>query len=249
VHFSTRLVALVGLLAGVWTLAALVGLRVVRNARARARQLVVLRSSGEQLRELQRQAMEADWTERRALERRLHDGAQSRLSALAMRLGAARHAARDPRTGTLLDDVQAELCLALDELREIAGGIHPTLLTESGLRPALESVVDRAPFPIHLVAPAQRFRPGVEAFAYYLICQVLDAAALRPVPTGVQVRVGSTADTMLIEISGRPEPAVEPWLRTAGQPFAVRLGAAGGTLAVTEDVGTGTTLRVRIPCL
>jgi signal transduction histidine kinase len=225
-----------------------------------ARLEAVLRAQGEELRVLHRQALEVDWKERRELERQLHDGAQSRLSALSMRLGAARHTAWDSSTGTLLDDMQSEVRIALGELREIASGIHPTMLTESGLSQALEAAVDRAPFPVRVVAPPERFPPGVEAFAYYVICQVLASAARRPVTIGVDVLIGSAPDTMVIDIAGRTEPA--PWptsgsaqpaidkrLVMADCPFAVRLRAAGGTLVVTEQAGTGTTLRVRIPCL
>ncbi len=120
--------------------------------------------------------VEAQDTERRRIERNLHDGAQQRLVSLALALRLARaRAAGAPKAATdLLDQAAEELALALEELRELARGIHPAILTERGLKPALEAIVDRSPIPVEVKRlPEERLPGPVEAAAYYVVCEAL----------------------------------------------------------------------------
>ena len=124
--------------------------------------------------------VEASVAERRRLERNLHDGAQQRLVTLAVHLRIAQETLReDPAAAeAMLAGVGEELKLALEELRELARGLHPAVLTDRGLEPALQSLANRAPFPVEIVGvPAHRLDEGVEAAVYYVVAESLTNAA------------------------------------------------------------------------
>ena len=134
-----------------------------------------LRERLEELRASRARLVQAGDTERRRLERNLHDGAQARLVGLAMVLGRARsRALADPEaTAALLDHAQAELKTSLAELRELARGIHPAVLTERGLDPALHALADRAPVPVALeTGGALRLPLAVQVAAYFVVSDV-----------------------------------------------------------------------------
>ena len=135
--------------------------------------------SAEELRASRTRLVRAEETARRVLERNLHDGAQQRLVALSVslrllesRIGSDRDAALE-----LLAGAQRELAQTLEELRELARGIHPAVLTDRGLRPALETLASRTPIPVDLVAPEERLPPDVEAAAYYVVAESLTNVA------------------------------------------------------------------------
>ena len=135
-----------------------------------------LRARLEELRASRARIVEAGYRERRRVERDLHDGAQQRLMALTLNLKLARSKVEeDPaEAGELLDEAAAELEQATAELRELARGIHPGLLTDRGLVPALEALASRAPVPVELTAEIeQRPAPGVEAATYFLVSEAL----------------------------------------------------------------------------
>jgi signal transduction histidine kinase len=179
--------------------------------------------------------------ERRRLERDLHDGAQQRLLALSYELRLTRASAAadgDRELARMLDAAGDETAVALDELRELAHGIHPAILTEAGLAPALEALADEAPLPVELneVAP-DRHPPAVETTAYLAVAEAIENAARRAAPF-LSVRVHS-ADARLLIIA-----ADEGRRRTQEMPhLADRVGALGGTLELGD-----TTLRAEIPC-
>jgi signal transduction histidine kinase len=112
---------------------------------------------------------------RRRLERNLHDGAQQRLAALSLslRLAESRLPADPEKAVEILAGARAELTQALEELRELARGLHPNVLTDRGLGPALESLVIRSPIPVEIDVPDERFPPAVEAAAYYVAAEAL----------------------------------------------------------------------------
>ena len=130
-----------------------------------------LRESLEELRASRARLVQAGDAERRRLERDLHDGAQSRLVALALLLRTARtRAADDAELAAMLDRAQEELQTSLAELRELARGIHPAVLTERGLEPALHALVARAPVPVDVEADAgERLPMPVESAAYFVV--------------------------------------------------------------------------------
>ena len=117
--------------------------------------------------------------ERRRVERDLHDGAQQRLVTLALALQLAQSQAgrSDPALPATLDRATTELELALGELRELARGLHPTVLVEDGLAAAVESLADRSPVPVSVSAPDTRFAPELEATAYFVVAEALTNVA------------------------------------------------------------------------
>ncbi|MGB0093177.1 MAG: histidine kinase [Solirubrobacteraceae bacterium] len=160
------------------------------------RLLADLRTQLEQLRESRARIVEAGDTERRRLERNLHDGAQQRLVSLALALGLAESKVKQEpdTTVTLLQAAREELTMALSELRELARGIHPAVLTERGLTYALTGLVERAPVEVALdVNLDRRPPPAIEAAAYYVVAEALANVAkyAQATTATVSVRTGS----------------------------------------------------------
>jgi signal transduction histidine kinase len=169
--------------------------------------------------------------DRRRLERDLHDGAQQQLLALSYDLRRALSAADDELALILhagIDEVQA----ALEELRELAHGIHPAILTEAGLAVALRTLADTAPVPLDVVGCTdERFPAVTEATAYAVAVEVLEGAGER----GIAVRAARQGDTLVVDAEGA---SVAPTIHLAD-----RVGALGGTVAATP-LG----LQAEIPC-
>jgi PAS domain S-box-containing protein len=189
-------------------------------------------------------------TERRRLERNLHDGAQQRLVSLALSLRLARaKLAADPATAqTLLERASEELALALDELRELARGLHPAVLTDHGLRAAVEMLAGRAPVPAEIAEiPAERLPAPVEAAAYYVIAEALTNVAKYARASAVRVRVAAAGDDVVVEIADDGVGGADPAAGSGLRGLADRVEALGGTLTVETGAGAGTTLRATIP--
>jgi PAS domain S-box-containing protein len=189
--------------------------------------------------------------ERRRIERNLHDGAQQQLIALALMLRRAEAllAEGDARTAEVLHRAGDELGGALAELRELARGIHPAVLTERGLEPALEMLAGRSSIPCELsVVLDERLPEPVEAAAYYLVAEALTNAAKHARASCVRVQLLRVDGQAVVEVSddgvGGAEQGAGSGLRGLGD----RVEALGGRLAVTSPVGAGTTLSARIPC-
>jgi PAS domain S-box-containing protein len=188
--------------------------------------------------------------ERRRLERNLHDGAQQRLVALALslRLVAGKLASDPDVARELLAGAGRELALALDELRELARGLHPAVLTDRGLRAAVEMLADRVPFPVELAAmPDERLPEPVEAGAYYLIAEALTNVAKYAHASTVRVAVSTSDGRVTVEVSDDGIGGADPASGSGLRGLADRVEALGGALAVTSPVGAGTTLRAEIP--
>ena len=189
--------------------------------------------------------------ERRRLERNLHDGAQQRLVALSLtlRLCESRLAGRDGEPLELVKRAEGELAAALDELRELARGIHPAILTDHGLVPALTMLAGRTSIPVELCAELdQRLPAPVEAAAYYIVAEALTNAAKHAGAAHVRVDVRLTGGEALVEVSddgvGGADRRGGSGLRGLGD----RVAALGGELELDSPVGAGTTLRARLPC-
>jgi signal transduction histidine kinase len=209
----------------------------LENERLQAEVMAQLRD----LRVSRTRLVETGDAERRRLERDLHDGAQQRVLALSYELRLARAGAAaddDEKLARMLDAAGDETVTALDELRELAHGIYPAILTEAGLAPALEALADEAPLPVELDELASdRQPPAVETTAYLTVAEAIEDAARRSAPF-LSVRVHSAGGRLSItaEDEGRRRTHDLPHL-------ADRVGALGGTL----ELG-GTTLRAEIPC-
>jgi signal transduction histidine kinase len=189
--------------------------------------------------------VQAGDAERRRLERNLHDGAQQRLVSLALRL---RLAARRHPDDADLEHAGEELAHALQELRELARGIHPAVLTERGLEPALRALADRAPVPVELeVELDARLPDPVEAAAYYVVAEALTNVAKYARASLVRVRVTRAADEALLEVADDGAGGADPAGGSGLRGLADRVEALGGRLEIESPPGAGTRLRAAIP--
>jgi len=189
--------------------------------------------------------VQAGDAERRRLERNLHDGAQQRLVSLALML---RMAARRHPGDVDLERAAEELAHALQELRELARGIHPAVLTERGLEPAVRALADRTPVPVELqVAMGERLPGPVEAAAYYVVAEALTNVAKYAAASVVRVRLERTDGAALIEVADDGGGGADPRGGSGLRGLADRVEALGGRLVVESPSGTGTTLRAELP--
>jgi signal transduction histidine kinase len=193
--------------------------------------------------------VEAGDAARRKLERDLHDGAQSRLVALALLLRSARaRADADPALAGLLDQAQDELQTSLAELRELARGIHPAVLTERGLEPALQALVSRAPVPVTLEAKADERLPGpVESAAYFVVSEGLANVAKYARASHATVSVRHVNGSVSVEVSDDGVGGANAANGSGLRGLEDRLAALDGTLSLDSPAGRGTRLRARIP--
>jgi signal transduction histidine kinase len=189
-------------------------------------------------------------SERRRLERNLHDGAQQRLVALTLDLKLVQARLEDDPRGAaaLLAAAREELALAIEELRELARGLRPPVLAERGLRVALEALAKRAPMPVRIEAPlARRLPDEVETTTYYLVAEALTNAAKHSQATSATVRLSVAGGRVRVRISddGSGGAAVRAGGGLRG--LAERLEELGGELEVDSPAGAGTTLTGMIP--
>jgi signal transduction histidine kinase len=212
------------------------------DAELRAR-LVELRASRARL-------VEAADGERRRLERNLHDGAQSRLVALALNLRLARMTVTDDSdTAALLDGSIDELGQSLKELRDLARGIHPAVLSERGLEPAVRALAARAPVPVDIVGRAAgRLPAAVETAAYFVVSEALTNVSKYAQAGHATVRVERVDGQLLVEVS---DDGVGGAMASEGsglRGLSDRVAALSGTLEVSSPPGRGTRLRAHLPC-
>jgi signal transduction histidine kinase len=189
--------------------------------------------------------------ERRRLERDLHDGAQQRLVSLAVTLRMARETlgSNAEEAGRLLDRSCQELDEALKELRELARGIHPTLLSDRGLGAAVEALARRAPLPVTVSGlPAQRLPEQVELAAYFVVCEALTNVAKYASATQASVTMTKTGGGLAVEIRDDGVGGADIDRGTGLRGLTDRLAAIDGRLEVDSEPGHGTTVRASIPC-
>jgi signal transduction histidine kinase len=189
--------------------------------------------------------------ERRRVERNLHDGAQQRLVNLSLALGIARSqlpGSADGELAVALDEAARELRLALAELRELARGIHPVILSEAGLGPALASLAERSPIPaIVAAAPADRLPARVEETAYYVASEALANAAKHAQATAVTISARRCDRGLEVEIGDDGVGGANP--NGSGlRGLADRVAALDGHLRVDSPTGQGTRITAELPC-
>jgi len=191
----------------------------------------------------------ADQTRRR-IERDLHDGAQQRLVSLALQLRVAQ-AAVPPELDELaadLDHVAAGLDGALEELREFARGIHPAILAEGGLGPALRTLARRCSVPVQLqVGMEGRLPEQVEVAAYYVVAEALTNVAKHAGASGVQVEVDTEVGLVRVGVRDDGFGGADPARGSGLVGLKDRVEATGGTLRVDSRAGQGTSLLVELP--
>ncbi len=175
------------------------------------------------------------------MERNLHDGAQQRLVslALAIRVARAKIGSNPEAAGELLDESSRELDEALAELRELARGLHPAILTDRGLSPALDSLAGRLPIPIEINAPADRFDPTVEATAYYIAAEALTNVVKHADASHARVAIAREAGLLRVEVTDDGCGGADPATGTGILGLRDRAEAAGGSLVVVSVPGRG----------
>ena len=195
--------------------------------------------------------VEAGDAERRRLERDLHDGAQQRLVTLTLALGMARSrvAGADPELEALIEAAGKEAKEALTELRELARGIHPAVLTETGLAGAIQALVERSPAVVTITeVPRERFPAVIEATAYFVVSEALANVAKHARAGTAQVSIRRLPGRLAVQVSDDGAGGARPERGSGLAGLADRVASAGGVLRVDSPPGAGTRLEADIPC-
>ncbi|MFH9722910.1 sensor histidine kinase [Streptomyces sp. NPDC017254] len=186
----------------------------------------------------------------RRIERDLHDGAQARLAALAMDLGLAKEKlAEDPRAAAVLvDEAHGEVKLALQELRDLARGIHPAVLTDRGLDAALSAVASRCAVPVSVSVdlPARPVQ-AIEGIAYFTVSELLQNVSKHARARRAWVEVWRTGDRLMLQVRDDGAGGAETVAGHGLSSLSDRVGAVDGVLAVDSPAGGPTTVTVELP--
>lgn len=191
--------------------------------------------------------------DRRRIEQDLHDGAQVRLTALALQIGLAREAlaedADTARVTELLEGAHSQAKHALREIRDLARGIHPAILTDRGLDAALTSMVGRLPVSIDLsVDISERPSPEIESIVYFVAAEAVTNAVRHADSPTVGLRVVRSGDEMTVEVRDRGRGGADPEQGTGLANLRERVEATGGRLTVESPEGVGTLVKAVVPC-
>ncbi|WP_338702664.1 histidine kinase [Streptomyces sp. Q6] len=189
--------------------------------------------------------------ERGRLERDLHDGAQTRLvfalmSVRRVQRGLADHP--DPALREAADEAESSLRLAIDELRGIAQGIHPAVLTRDGLAAALGALAKEAALPVVVAAEPRRYDPLVESTAYFTVCEALSNAAKHARARAVSVSARHLDGRLVVETVDDGIGGADTARGTGLRGLADRLAAVDGVLHIHSPAGGGTRIRAELPC-
>lgn len=238
------LLVLANLINGMAWLAALIARVMLGPSEAQLRERV------DDLRHARARIIEAADAERRRLERDLHDGAQQRLVALALTLGVAEaKLKKDPAAvGPLIASAREEAQMAVQELRELARGLHPALLSDRGLGPALDSLAGRAPVPVTVTGvPEDRLPPPVEAAAYFVTAESLTNVAKYANASAARVRLGVEQGVLRLDVTDDGDGGADLMGGTGLRGLRDRVEALDGQLSVLSPPGAGTTVIAEIP--
>lgn len=233
-----------------WMDGALFDITERRAAEEALRRQQIEQARTEELRASRVRIVQAADAARRRIERDLHDGAQQRLVALAVdiRLARSRVEAEPQAAGPLLERLGDELSEASAELRELARGIHPAVLTERGLGPAITALADRAPVPVEIVeVPTDRLPVAAETTAYFTVSEALTNVAKYAKATQASVRVSNEDDALVVEIRDDGVGGARASTGSGLSGLADRVGACDGSLSVTSPPGEGTLVRAVLP--
>jgi len=210
-----------------------------------------LRAKIDELRSSRERMLRIGLEERRRLERDLHDGAQQRLVSMALNIRLARAKLNeDPLAAEqLLASAGDELESALEELRELARGIHPAVLTDRGLSTALQTLANRAPVPVELgELPDERLPEAVELAAYFVVAEALTNVAKYAEASHATVQVERHNGRVVVEVADDGVGGADPGRGTGLRGLADRLAVIEGRLEVESEQGHGTKVTARIPC-
>jgi signal transduction histidine kinase len=217
----------------------------IQNERLRAQ----VRAQLEEVRASRHRIVEAGDRERRRVERNLHDGAQQRLVTISLELAMLQQRPDlDPATLGGLEHASAELRSAMSELRELARGIHPAILTEEGLGAAVESVADRSAVPVQVHIDLNgRMPEPVEATAYFVVTESLANVAKYAHASVVRVEVAKRDGTLHVEVSDDGQGGADIGRGSGLRGLEDRVAAVGGTLRIESPRGNGTRVLAEIP--
>ncbi|MEM7273785.1 MAG: sensor histidine kinase [Actinomycetota bacterium] len=196
------------------------------------------------------QGVSASLSERRRIERDLHDGAQQQLVSVAMNLGRAQSKFDDDpeKARELLDAAQRQTKEAIAELRNLARGILPSVLTDRGLDPALSALALQSPFPVQVTTDVERRLPeSVESTAYFVVAEALTNAAKHAGASDIRVNVRDAGEVLHVEVADNGRGGADPAGRGL-RGLADRVASVGGRLSVTDGVQGGTVVRAELPC-
>jgi signal transduction histidine kinase len=210
-----------------------------------------IRAQLEQVRRSRARIVASGDAERRRIERDLHDGAQQRLVTLSLLLGLAREQAASTQDAALahaLDEAADELRSALAELRELARGIHPAVLSEAGLKTAIEALAERLPVAVVVSSPCTRFDAAVEAAAYFVAAEALTNVVKHAHASVVRVTVTHSSDCLTVEVVDDGAGGADPRRGSGLVGLTDRVGALAGRLELVSERGHGTHLTATIPC-
>jgi signal transduction histidine kinase len=209
-----------------------------------------LRERVDDLHGARQRIIDAADAERRRIERDLHDGAQQRLVALAVTLGIAESRLQsDPGTAArLIAQAREEAQLAVKELRELARGIHPAVLSDLGLSAALEALAARAPVPVEISGvPSAPLCQAVEAAAYFVTAEALTNVAKYAHASEAFVQLSLEDDYLRVEVRDDGVGGADPSLGSGLRGLCDRVDALDGHLQLHSPPGGGTTLTVELP--
>jgi signal transduction histidine kinase len=194
--------------------------------------------------------LDAALTERQRIERDLHDGAQQRFVSLALTLAILDRSLADrPTDRAALTDARDELDKGIAELRELARGIHPAVLTERGLAPAIDGLADRAPFPVRVSeTPQVRLPAQIETAAYFIVAEALTNAAKHAHARNATVRIERRNGSACVEVADDGIGGADAAMGSGLRGLTDRLTALDGQLSVISPSGGGTRLTATIPC-
>ncbi|WP_433731203.1 sensor histidine kinase [Actinoplanes sp. CA-051413] len=209
-----------------------------------------LRANLEELRGSRARVVAAEQRERQRLERDLHDGAQQRLVALSLSLGVLQtRLGADPEAAALLTEARTEIAVSLAELRDLARGLHPAVVSDHGLAVAVESLAARAPVPVRLTVDLPgRVGEAIEVAAYYVVCESLANIGKHAQATAATVEVSRTGDDLVVEVVDDGVGGADTERGTGLRGLADRVEALDGMLRVWTPSGGGTRVRADLPC-
>jgi signal transduction histidine kinase len=209
-----------------------------------------LRARLDELKGSRARIVDAGQTERKRLERNLHDGAQQRLIALSLELGFWEEGLHgDPEASRRLDRARREIATSLEELRAVASGLHPAVVSGHGLEVALEQLAARGPVPVRLNVDVRiRMPERLEMAAFYLVSESLANIGKHAHATSATVDVSRTGDRVVIEIADDGIGGADTELGSGLRGLADRVEALEGRLRIWSPNGRGTRLRAEIPC-
>jgi signal transduction histidine kinase len=204
----------------------------------------------EELKGSRGRVIDAGQKERKRLERNLHDGAQQRLVALSLELGLLRNQLQgDPEAGRRIDEARGEIAVSLSELRDVARGLHPAVLSGHGLAVALESLTASAAVPVRLTVELEgRLGEALEVAAYYVVSESLANVGKHACATSASVGVARIDGQIVVEIVDDGVGGADSEGGSGLRGLADRVEALGGRLRVWTPLGGGTRVRAEMPC-